>query len=214
MLKRILNLFNPHTDDIARLVRAFPSALEKDVRALADILPFDERTIVVWYDTVHKLDFMVSAYKPDTIRLGEDEIQIPYRVYFREPEEDKIAALSDTQQAMLHCIYLRHHDGFVREKHLRSLIGVKNDFVFPFTIKLLGEYVIELLEILETMMSDELEKEFAELLVLNRKFWMRTQSRMTSYWDVYYRNDYPNLRNYVDKRLVDKLNRRMITVNH
>ena len=73
-------------------------------------------------------------------------------------------------------------------------------------MKILGEYVVELLDVLERIITGDLVPKYVEFLANNPHFWMRTQSRMVSYWDVYYRNDFPNLRDYIGFNLVNNLN--------
>ena len=134
---------------------------------------------------------------------------MPYRIYLNEPVEDKLAALSERQQVILHCLYLRHHDGYIRQKHLEQLIGRTEAFVCPFTVQLLGEYVVEILLVLEKLITSADLTDYAEFLDSNRFYWKQTQSRMVSYWNEYYRADFPRLQDYVGKRLADRLNAAM-----
>ena len=84
-----------------------------------------------------------------------EEIKIPCRVYFEEPEGKKLADLNRRQQTILHCIYLRHHNGFVRERHLTKIIEADDYFALPFQVLILGEYVEELISILDQGISDQ-----------------------------------------------------------
>ena len=208
-IKRFIkSLFTPNYEDIESLVRAFPFALDRDVRAVASILPFREREILASDGIVRRVDVSVSTVKTNTIivEVGGERLQIPYRVYFNEPDLALAERLTSVQQSILHCIYLRNHNGYIRQKHLESLIGISEDFVRPFIVQLLGEYVLEILEILDRLFTDSVADAYAPFLLSNPVFWKQTQSRMVSYWDAYYRKDFPKLNQYVGKHIVDRLN--------
>jgi len=43
-------------------------------------------------------------------------------IYYHEPDEERILTLTGTQKILLSCLYSRHHDGYVRERHLHRLL--------------------------------------------------------------------------------------------
>ena len=51
-------------------------------------------------------------------------------------------------QAILSCVYSRHHDGYVREKYLRRLLTLTHPWVAPFVFQLVGEYVDEIIQLI------------------------------------------------------------------
>lgn len=199
-------IWDRNSKDIDRLVKAFPSEFDNDVRATAAILPFNEREFVLTDGSIQQHDFFVTDYRPNDLLVRNGTIRVPYRVYLNEPRQDKIESLSETQQVILHCIYLRHYNGFVRQKHLELLTGKTHSFICPFTTQLLGEYVVEILLVLESIITPSVINEYAEFLCSNSFYWKQTQSRMVSYWNEHYRQDFPRLKDYVGKRLVDHLN--------
>lgn len=206
-LSRLFNmLWDRNFEDVERVVKAFPRDLEADVRAVVNILPFSERTLLLAHRNVRHLDYLVSEFKPIVVQLCGEELQIPYRIYLNEPTETNVASLSELQKVILHCLYLRHHDGYVRQKHLEQLCGRAEKFICPYSIQLLGEYVIELLLILKTLIEPSVIADYAEFLSANSFYWKQTQSRMVSYWNEYYRQDFPRLKDYVGKHLIDRLN--------
>lgn len=74
-------------------------------------------------------------------------IEFPYRMYFDDIPDDNIEELSITQKMILHCIYSRNCDGFVRQKHIELLLNMNYAvWTIPYIIKLCDEYVIEILE--------------------------------------------------------------------
>jgi hypothetical protein len=202
-VRRIFNVFwDPNFEDIERIVKAFPSALENDVRAVASILPLSERTLHLAHGNVRHIDCLVTDFKPLILNVWKEEVCVPYRIYINEPMDDKTANLSERQQVILHCLYLRHHNGYIRQKHLEALKGRAETFICPFTVQLLGEYVVEILLVLENLIAPSVLGDYAQFLSANAFYWKQTQSRMVSYWNEYYRSESPSLSDYVGKRLV------------
>ncbi|MFM9944760.1 MAG: hypothetical protein ACKVQB_05960 [Bacteroidia bacterium] len=39
----------------------------------------------------------------------------------------------------------------------------------------------------------------------NPKYWQRTESRMISYWNEYYRRQFPKLKDYLGRQLADRI---------
>ena len=95
-------LWDPDSEDIERIVKAFPSKLEDDVRAVVSILPFSERTRFFAGGNVHYPDHLVTEYRPFVLSVWGEKVEVPYRIYLNEPMEDKLAALSERQQIILH----------------------------------------------------------------------------------------------------------------
>lgn len=154
------------------LVSAFPSSLREDVLAVLGILPED--------GSVH-------SSRMDPVRVCGETLHIPSRIYFDEPSLGAIATLSVRQRAILHCLYTRHHNGFVRERHLRILIDSHEAFVPPFVLQLLGEYVIEIQQFLAENISTLKEEPYRSFLSENPVFMEKTRQRILSYWDCYHR---------------------------
>jgi len=198
-------LFDPHRGDVGRLVRAFPLALQEDVRAASEVLPFENRTLRLAHGQARYVDNFVSDYRPEVLKLRGEEVELPYRVYFEEPEQSVVSNLSEVQQRIVSCIYLRHHNGFVRQKYLEKLIGASDHFICPFTVQLIGEYVVEILYVVEKLITPAVLPEYAAFVASNQFYWKQTESRMISYWNEYYRREFPKLGDYVGKRLVDRL---------
>jgi hypothetical protein len=205
--ERILKIVRGrNAGDIAKLAKAFPSVLEDDVRTVAKCLPFSDRTLVLADGHVRYFDTFLSECDPILVRLQGQRIEIPYRIYLKEPAPEKIEALTEQQKVIFHCLYLRHHNGFIRQKHLEQLVGRTEAFICPFTIQLLGEYVLEILVILENIIATPVVGNYAKFLSSNNFYWTQTQSRVVSYWNEYYRSVFPALDQYVGKRIVDRLN--------
>jgi hypothetical protein len=201
--------------DNARLLKSFPSYLKQDVEEVIEVLPSDG-TVLIKNGEVHKIDSLIHPTEY-TVTLHGEQLTIPYRNYFNELALDKENALTAQQKTILNCIYLRHHNGFVRQKRLELLVDSGQYFVIPYTLHLLGEYVVEILEVLDRHINDSTLDNYTKFISENEKYWRQTQSRMISYWNEYYRRPtcqrfskptYPILRLYIGQQIADKLERR------
>jgi len=131
--------------DKVRLINNFPSSLRPDVEEAIKVLPPDHNVLLV-DGQIHNIDSLIhpTEYK---VYFDGELLTIPYRLHFKEPKLEKERLLSPTQKEVLNCIYLRHHNGFIRQKRLEQLVDTTDDFVIPYTFQLLGEYVMEILEV-------------------------------------------------------------------
>jgi hypothetical protein len=58
-----------------------------------------------------------------TLHLGEEPLSIPRRMYF-DPPFLQTVRLTERQSQVLDCLFTRHHDGSVRQKHLAQIIPI------------------------------------------------------------------------------------------
>ena len=163
------------------LVLAFPAALRDDaVRATEAMAPAHLAPIV---------HFCVS--------VSGERVTIPYRVYNPEPDPGVVAPLAPVQRAILSCLYSRHHDGFVRERTVESLLRSDDPWVIPFVVQLVGEYVVEIVELIERGLTARSDlAPYERFASENPEFVGLTRKRAVSYWDCYYRDRYPDARSY------------------
>ena len=92
---------------------------------------------------------------------------------------------------MLYCLYLSHHNGYLREQYLQEVLQSKEDFVLPYVALLLGDYVYEILEVLAKNLPKEMKGRLKSFLAENPQLKRRIESRIVSYWDCYYRGCLP-----------------------
>ncbi len=196
-----------YTEYRQRLLNAFPKTLKSDVEAVLNILPFDVNIVKLTGGQFHKVDNLIHP-STLTIQLENEVLTIPYRLYFNEPVSKKETKLTDTQQTILNCIYLRHHDGYLRQSRLEKLIEKNEYWVTPFTIQLLGEYVYEILQVLDKHINDKTIDNYERFVKENSKYWQQTESRMISYWNEYYRRQFPKLKDYLGRYIVDRIKKR------
>jgi hypothetical protein len=176
-----------------KLLNAFPTDLKQDVEIVADFL-LDKNLDI--HPTVEQ-----------EIILNGQKLTIPGRVYFDNPNETTGSNLTSNQQTILNCIYLRHHNGFVRQQRLEKLIDNIDDyFVIPYIFQLLGEYVMEILEVADKHINDKTIENYLKFFNENPKYRHQTESRMISYWDVYYRRTkFKRLNDYIGQQLFNRI---------
>ncbi|KUN83743.1 hypothetical protein [Streptomyces griseoruber] len=175
-------------------VAAFPHQLANDVRAVLAVMP-EAR----------------SHPSPFSVYVDDEAVAIPYRIYQDELPVDVVRSLSGVQQAILHCLYSRHSDGLVRQRHLEQIASSDEPWVVPFVVQLVGEYVLEILESIQHGLSDLPSKRSAQRLAYgdfiarNPGFFARTERRVVSYWSCYYRWKFPVFGTYPGCHLLELL---------
>lgn len=91
---------------IVRLVAAFPRILHADAAAVAALLP----------------PARLGPTGGFAVSLDPEPVCIPYRIYNDEPGAEACQDLPPVQRTVLSCLYTRHHDGFVRQRHLDQVV--------------------------------------------------------------------------------------------
>lgn len=166
--------------------KAFPSYLHKDADKIADFLqqndPKSFKTIGM-----------------EVVCFNGEVLELPQRIYFGEFNTQNLTLV---QEQMLNCLYLCHCNGHLREFYLRKLLTVKEDFALPFIAKLIGDYVIEILEVLHRELPNNTRDKLKVFFRKNPLYQKRIESRIASYWDCFYRNAYPNFKKYVGCKLL------------
>ena len=192
-----------------KLKKAFPKSLEQELDIVLNAIPFAINNIKLADGNFHKVENLIFD-NTQIVKVLNEDLEIPYRVYFNEPDEQIEKKLTQKQLAILNCIYLRHHNGFVRQKRLEKLIGLNEYWITPFVFQLLGEYVIEILDVIDRQTNDELIENFKHFVIDNPKYSVQTESRMISYWNEFYRKANPKLNRYVGRIIMDKIKLKII----
>jgi hypothetical protein len=154
------------------LVKAFPSVLRHDARIAIAVLSEDRYS---------------SHRKPFSVRFGEELLWIPRRIYFDPPVLQTIR-LTEIQSELMDCLFTRHRDGRVRQRHLARLIRSRSAWIPCFVVPLVGEYVVEILRVIQENLSQLDRSSYADFVRANRECLALTEQRVTSYWDCYYRS--------------------------
>jgi hypothetical protein len=136
-----------------------------------------------------------------------ERLTIPTRIYNDEPDGQQ-NDWTPTHRLVAHCLYTRHHDGRVRERHALRIVRDLTPWVLPFVVQLVGEYVVEIVAALEERLpeigtpSSLQERAYGAFLAANPELLRLTRARVISYWDCYYRRDFPALADYPGYRLI------------
>lgn len=130
------------------------------------------------------------------VTVYDDWLRIPYRIYNPPPVSADLIRLSDHHRLMLNCLYSRHHDGHVRQEHIRRLIQADEPWVAPYVVALIGEYVVEIIADIAVGLSDVhtigswQARRYGRFARDNPTFIDLTTQRVESYWREYYALDY------------------------
>jgi hypothetical protein len=174
------------------LEAAFPASVRESVSAAVSVMPAAELEPVGSF----------------TVRVDDADVVIPGRIYNAEPPADLIDALGEPGRDVLSCLYTRHHDGYVRQRHLRRIVRLPDSWVVPFVVQLVGEYVVEILvDIQEALTELDVEGspqrlQYGRFVADNPAFIELTAQRVASYWDCYYRSAHPEQDDYPGFQLV------------
>ena len=174
-----------------KILNAFPADLSSDVEKVIEYL-LDKK-------------FDVHPTVEQSIILNGESLSIPCRVYFDKPHETTGKRLTELQQNILNCLYLRHHNGYIRQARLELLMGKTDYFIVPYVFQLLGEYVKEILPLIDNYIDERTIELFVKFILENPKYWQQTECRMISYWNEYYRREFRNLHQYIGYKIVKKL---------
>ena len=114
------------------------------------------------------------------------------------------------QRLILDCSCTRHHDGFVRQRHLEAIVGSAEPWVAPFVVRLLGEYAVEIVEViareLDGLPDDSpLVDPYRAFARGNRPMVERTLSQAATYWGLYHRHRYAMFASYPARGLLVRL---------
>ncbi len=126
-----------------------------------------------------------------------ERLVFPYRINCHRDDIDLALSNSsgDTRVLAL-CMGTRHCDGHVREDSLRQLIAIDRPWLTPFVVQLLGEYVIEIVELITSSIPQLNAGHLGAFVEDNPAFMAKTRRRAVSYWDCYHRARFPTLQSY------------------
>jgi hypothetical protein len=180
--KREFTKSNHHSSVNASIIAAFPKSLAPDVDRLAALI--DPPT-------------GLETSEAFTLACDGEPLKIPYRIYRPVITDACFSALHPKERLIAACWYTRHHDGRVRERFLRALPAFDQSWIIAYVVALCGEYVSELLDYVWHHQSLFARDTLGGWLCENSTFYARTRSRIVSYWDCYYRSEYPVFTRYV-----------------
>jgi len=167
-------------------------------------------------DEVHAVLAVMSETRtpyasPFSVDVSGETVTIPYRMNQDEPPSDAVRSLTARQRRILHCLYSRHGDGLVRQRHLEQVVRSDEPWVVPFVMQLVGEYVLEIVEAIQHGLSDlPFEHSvqrllYGDFIARNPAFFATIERRVVSYWSCYYRWRFPVFGTYPGCRLLELL---------
>lgn len=170
----------------------FPQSLLSDVKQVIALMP---------RKTYSNVSIGVSE-QTISYTLSGNDIRFPYRVYYQELADEAIKQLNENQQHILHCIYSRSCDGFVRERHIKDILASSYpDWAIPYIFKVCDEYVIEILQSVYDLLKNRESNNIKDFCLENQDSFCKSYNRMISYWNEYYRGDCYRYKNYIGRAL-------------
>lgn len=183
--------YNFEKENVMNIIRHFKTNNFKD--SIKNAFPEDYDTEIENFFSKSILNDNENEFFSEYLKffINEIEYNLPARIDIKEISEYKYQNLSELQQILLSCIFTLNPNGYVRERHLRNLRGIDYDWVIPFKLNLLGDYVLEIVKELHYQIDDSNITAYQKFIDNNFKFYRLQSSRMVSYWSEYYRY-YPN----------------------
>src|SRR6185312_1590283 len=93
----------------AGLVDAFPLTMREHAHMVAEAFPEPDH----------------PAAGKFSVQVCGEAVTIPYRLY-HSPSQIMTEHLTDLEKELVDCLLTRHHDGFVRQRHLEQIIRSGN----------------------------------------------------------------------------------------
>jgi hypothetical protein len=137
------------------------------------------------------------------VQVEGETRMIPERIHFSMPIFDA-AILSGQAREIAHCLLSRSTDGYARKRAVPGVLSINQPWSVPFVVRLIGEYVVEILDEIERNLELADRDILTKFLDENPAFRRTTAARVASYWDAYYRHSHP-ARDYIGFRLLRQL---------
>lgn len=177
-------------DELNRLKTSFPKAMESELVHLLLMMKINSKHNAYW------------GYK---INLEGHILEIPSRIYWELDNLRYPSNIPHNSLLILSCILTRHCDGFVREKYLYNLISSNSYWTIPYLIQLIGEYVVEILDLIWEIFDAINHIHLKNFIKENDLFWFKTKQRIMSYWNCYHRYKNQSKDDYVGFRLIKRI---------
>ncbi len=136
------------------------------------------------------------------VMVGTETVSIPNRLHFSSDHSSD--GETDIIFLIAKCLEARSNDGFHRQRAARQLLEDVQPWSAPFIMALIGEYVIEILREIYHGLTPQASAALADFICANPSYWLLTQQRVVSYWNVYYRAQFRRS-DYVGFKLLDTL---------
>jgi hypothetical protein len=163
--------------DIEIMLNAFPKELKEEIKAIFKII------------TLKTKSYNGEAFD---VFINNEIIHIPERIYHEDLEANVEIALSQIQKHILDCFFTRHHNGYIRQKRLNNIFTSRiiYNWSIPYIVRLMGEYVVEIIDDINTNIQLIDKIALQEFIRTNQKFILTTEGRIASYWGEFYKLEY------------------------
>ena len=175
---------------------AFPAALAGTVAQLLPVLSSGQ---------------LHAPSAPFDVHQDGRLLRIPVRTYYDREQLLACTRLPGDAGVIALCLGTRHHDGHVREACARRLLQQERAWTVPFIVHLCGEYVLEILEVIGAALPAWNAQALARYLLENPGCVETLQRRAVSYWNCYYRRQYPVWEDYPARRTMAALRALQLT---
>jgi hypothetical protein len=156
---------------IKMIKAAFPSHLSDDIDTICDLYP------KFYTSNIHEPDIR------DKVIINGETPLLFSRVYAEPLPNDQLNLI---QQCILSCYFTRHHNGYVREEHLKRIIHQPYDWVIPYVMRELGSYVKNIIDLIYHKRHELNPNTYQQFLKDNPAYFTLTKARVLSYWSQYY----------------------------
>ena len=136
--------------------------------------------------------------------LGQS-VRLPTRLHFPNlsPGDERLHRLPPSAL----CLVSRSNDGFLRQRAVTAILRVQSEWVAPFVVTLLGEYVVEVAEVICDGLPGFDQALYGSFVRENRTAVRTIRARATSYWNAYYRDRFPEKRDYPALKALHQIER-------
>lgn len=173
-----------------------PESTDRVVESSVGPMPFPPAQLTEYQTVIGRLPRAAHDWHGHfEVRVGNDRLRIPQRIYNPEPDAPAYR-LPSNQQTMLDCLYTRHADGHVRQAHVAHLLDQYEAWVIPYVVALVGEYVVDIIDDIRAGLGQleqtgsEQQRAYGRFVVENPSFMSLTRQRAVSYWSEYYRHSH------------------------
>ncbi|MCP4536280.1 MAG: hypothetical protein GY832_03965 [Chloroflexi bacterium] len=187
MLRALFGKYRQPSEHEKLLKSAFPSSIEKEVDNVISKLTWGAR---------------LRPSGSFRVMVEGESLEIPSRGYWAKTNLQVVRNFPSLEAEIARCLYTRHHDGYVRERCLRDIIVSNNSWIPAYVTRLLGEYVVEILLVIEQHLDKIDPGVYKGFLSANPEFYEKTKHRVISYWNCYYRQQWPRRDDYVGFRII------------
>lgn len=163
-------------NEIGIIQKAFPLEVRREVDSLLTKLDVETRHSTKGFERV---------------TIGRETLYIPSRIYYKPPYSLVDPKFTGTEREILNCIFSRHYNGYIRQKAILNIINSDRNWTTPYIVRIIGEYVIEILKDINNHFEAINKLNLVSFIRQNPEFYNRTHSRVNSYWNCYYRSQFP-----------------------